>query len=192
MTDENKKIKAVVWDIGGVILTDPEAKNFWQGKEESKKLRRDFGSNKLSIDNFVSKGAKLLNMNKEIFLSSYKKAYFSIKPIKETLKIYEKMRTNKYILSDTNPLHLNFIKENFPKIFKISKKNYFSPELQMRKDSKEIFIYISKDLGLSPKQILFIDNKKEIVDLAGSVGWEAIHFVNLIKLKEDLEKFGVK
>ncbi len=192
MTDEEKKIKAVVWDIGGVILTDPEAENLWQGKEESKKLRKDFGSNKLSIDDFVSKSAKLLNMNKEIFLSSYKKAYFSIKPIKETLKIYEKMRTNKYILSDTNSLHLNFLKENFPNIFKISKRNYFSPEIQMRKDSKEVFEYLSKDLSLAPKQILFIDNKKEIVNFAQSVGFKVIHFVNPIKLKNDLIKLGVK
>lgn len=192
MTDEKDKIKAVVWDIGGVILEDPQVGDFWGDVEGSKKLRKEFGSNKLSIEEFISEGAKILNIDRDKFLSSYKKAYFSIKPIKETLKIYEDMKLNKYILCDTNLLHMNFIKKNFPKIFDISKKNYFSPELKMRKDSKEIFEHLSKDLSLNPKQILFIDNKEEIVDFAQSAGWKVIRYISPIKLKKDLEKFEVK
>jgi len=192
MGKEKSEIKAVVWDIGGVLLEDPKVGDFWKEIEGSKQLRKEFGSNKLSIEKFVLRGAKLLGMTEKNFLSSYKKAYFSIKPIKDSLKIYENMKTNRYILCDTNSLHMDFIKETFPKIFEISKRNYFSPELKMRKDSREIFEYVSKNLDFSPNQILFIDNKKEIVDLARDVGFRVIHYIDSIKLKKDLAKLGVK
>ncbi len=185
-------IKVVVWDLGGVLITDP-ADNFWQNKEGTKELRRDFGSNKLSTEKFVSRGSKLLGINSDDFLHSYKKIYFSVKPVKEVLKIYEDMKTDKYVLSDTNPLQMNcLIKQNYFGILDNSKKNYFSPELGMRKDSKKIFEYLIEDLKLSPQEILFIDNKEKIVELAKSVGLNAIQFVAVKKLKNDLKKFDIK
>ncbi len=185
-------IKAVIWDIGGVILTDPKVGDFWKNKEDSKELRKKFGSNKISIDDFVSEGSKLLGMNEKDFLDSYKKAYFSIEPIQEVLEIYENMKTDKYILSDTNPLHLEFIKKNYASIFNQSKKNYFSPELGLRKDDRKIFEYLIENLKLPPEEVLFIDNKKRIVDLAKETGLNVIHFTNAEKLKEDLEKYNIK
>ena len=186
-----EKIKAAVWDIGGVLLDDPKIGAFWKGINGSEELRNDFASGRLSVEEFISRGAKLLRMPEEDFLSSYKEAYFSVKPMKPSLKIYENMKTNRYILSDTNPLHMKFIRENFPNIFRMSKKNYFSPEIKMMKDSEKVFEYVSGNLNLNPSQILLIDNKDEIIDYAKSAGWNAIHFVDSLELEKDLKKLGV-
>jgi len=185
-------IKAVVWDIGGVLLTDPKIGEFWQNKEGAKELRKEFGLGKLPVQDFVVKGSKLLNLNQNKFLESYKRAYFSIEPIKDTSQIYENMKADKYILSDTNPIHLDFVKKNFPKIFEMSKKNYFFSEIGLRKDSKEVFEFVLEDIGLDSKEILLIDNKREIADLSKNTGWNAIQFVNAEQLKQDLKRYNVK
>ena len=101
------------------------------------------------------------------------------------------MKTNKYILSDTNSLHMKFIRENFSSIFGMSKKNYFSPEIKMMKDSEKVFEYVSDDLNLNPPQLLLIDNKDEIISHAKSAGWNTIHFVSPLELERDLKKLGV-
>lgn len=64
---KNSKIKAVVWDIGGVLLEDPKVGEFWKGKKESKELRKKFGSGKISINDFIKKGSKILNISQKQF-----------------------------------------------------------------------------------------------------------------------------
>ncbi len=185
-------IKAVIWDVGQVLITGLKVEDFWQNKEGAKELRKEFGTGKLSVQDFVLKGSKLLDLDQNKFLELYKKAYLSLRPMNNILEIYRNMETNKYILSDTNPIHLDFVKKNFPKVFEMSKKNYFSSEIGLRKDSKEVFEFISKDIELGPKEILLIDDKKEITDLSKNSGWNAIQFMNAEQLKDELNKLGVK
>jgi hypothetical protein len=40
-------IKAVLWDVGGVLLTDPLLADFWKYAEGSKELRTKFGEVKV-------------------------------------------------------------------------------------------------------------------------------------------------
>ena len=42
-------IKAVIFDIGGVLRENIDVKNFWKNRKESKKIRYDFGTGKLTI-----------------------------------------------------------------------------------------------------------------------------------------------
>ncbi len=184
-------IKAVVWDVGEVLITSPKVESFWKSKEEAKKLRKEFGSGRLPTQEFIVRGSNLLNLDQSKFLEDYKKTYCSLKPMNEVLEIYKNMKTDKHILSDTNPIHLDFVKKNFPKIFEMSKKNYFSSDIGLRKDSEEVFNFVSNDLSLSPKEILLIDDKKAIVDLSKDSGWNAIQFVNTKQLKNELNKMGV-
>jgi len=92
------KIEAIVWDIGGVLIEDPSVNNFWKENPDSKELRELFGTGKISINLFISKGAKMLNMSKEKFLKKYKEVYLSVLIIKEVFDIYQRIQINKYIL----------------------------------------------------------------------------------------------
>ncbi len=181
-------IKAVIWDIGGVLLEDPKINSFWKNTD-SKTLRHKFGCGEISINEFIKQGAKFLNINESDFLKKYKISYFSINIIKDGYNIFKKMKTNKYILSDTNPLHSKYIKENYPELFDLSKKVYLSNEIGFRKNSIEVFEYVIKDLGLNSNEVLFIDNKKEIVHLAKSIGINGIVYTNKNNLIYNLKKY---
>ncbi len=184
-------IKAIVWDIGGVILDDPKVGDFWGHKAGTKELRREFGSNKISLADFVSRGARLLGKSEETFLELYKENYFKIEPIREVYDLYMKIKIDQYILSDTNLLHMNFIKKKYSEMLNISKKRYFSVEIGMRKDNQEVFEHVLKDLRLKAEEVLFIDNKKENVAFAKSLNFSTIHFTDFKNLKKELSDMGV-
>ena len=96
-------IKAVVWDIGGVLIDNPNIRNFWQKKKSSRKLRNEFGSGKLSKKEFIKRGAELLGMSQKKFLEGYKRAYLSMDLIKEGRS--EERRVGKECRSRWSPYH---------------------------------------------------------------------------------------
>jgi len=186
-------IKAVVWDIGGVLIDNPNIRNFWQKKKSSRKLRNEFGSGKLSKKEFIKRGAELLGMSQKKFLEGYKRAYLSMDLIKEGLDAYKKTKVNKYILSDTNPIHGDFLKKNFPQIFKKAKKVFLSYEIKLRKDrdKSEPFKFLAKKLKINPEEILFIDDTSENLENAKKAGIKTVLCDNPKELKNKLEKYRI-
>ena len=183
-------IKAVIWDIGGVLLKNPKYKEFWKDSK-SFDLRRSFSSGKISTKQFIEKGADLLKISGSEFLKKYKSSYFSVRLIYQTYNIFKNIKINNYILSDTNPLNSKHIKKSFPEIFNKCKKVYLSDEIKLRKDSLDIFKFVIKDLKLKPSEILFIDDKKRATDLAKKVGINSITYVSSNNLKLNLKKYNL-
>lgn len=159
-------IKAIVWDIGGVLLEDPMVEDFWKDKSESKELRELFGRGHLSKKEFIKKGSSLLGLSKDKFLNSYSKAYFSIKKIYAVFKLFEMTKGLNYIFSDTNPLHTEFVRKRYPEIFSLARKSFLSHEINKRKGDQEAYRRVISDLNLKPEEILLIDNKQEVLDSA--------------------------
>jgi|GEM_PF-3174784 len=185
-------IKAVIWDIGGVILEDHMVYSFWDNKIGSKQLRQEFGTGEIALKEFIGKGGELFGINEEEFFKRYKEAYYSIKSIALNLELYKQMKIPKYILSDTNQVHAGFIKEFYPEVLILAKKCYLSYEVHMRKDSIDAFNYVIKDLKLLPSEILFIDDKKPHIDFAKDAGMNTIQYNDPEQLKEELNKLNVK
>ncbi len=179
-------IEAIVWDIGGVLIENPDIENFWKGDIESKELREQFGAGKISINQFVSKSAKMLDMSKLKFLRECKKIYFSIKIIEEVFDIYQRIQINQYILSDTNPIHAKYIQANFKQIFRLSKGVFLSNKIKRRKSDIETFEFLIKKIRLKPEQILFIDDTKKHIEKAKSLGINTIYYQNPQQLLEEL------
>jgi len=163
-------IKAVLWDIGGVLLADPKIGEFWGDAKGSKELRHKFGSGKISKEEFIEKASAMLNIKKSEFLNKYAKAYFPINKLDAVVEIYNKNKCKKYLFSDTNPLHLDFIKKRHPEIFKNADGVFLSSELGLRKQDEETYLQIIKKLELNPDEILLIDDKQSILNLAARHG----------------------
>ncbi len=184
-------IKAVVWDIGGVLFKDPKVGNFWGDASGSKELRKEFGSGQISKEEFIKKGARFLKIDEKTFIKRYKETYLCPKKqIKESLEIYKKMKTDKYILSDTNPIFAEGTKDNEKEIYPFAKKVFLSHEIKLRKSDLQTFKFIIKEIGLNPREILFIDNNLEHAKAAKSLGMNSIHYQNPEQLKSDLKRFG--
>lgn len=183
-------IKAILWDIGGVLLTDPAVHDFWKDTKESKELRTSFGEGKLSIEEFVNKGAHLLQVTPDYFKTEYQKIYCSVKEMSAS-NIIGSIKTPQYILSDTNPIHGTFIQKEYEPLLSKFVKTYMSYEIGMRKNSSKVFEYVAKDINIAPEHILFIDNKKELLEYAKKANFQTHLFENTNKLKNWLTKKNV-
>ena len=119
---------------------------------------------------------------------------------KERLNFIQKLaQENNYqliLLSNTNALHINWIKENiaFYEDFKnCFDKFYLSHEIQLRKPDTNIYEFVLKESKLKPEECLFIDDTKENTDAAKKldiITWNidetSEDIINLFAIKEDL------
>jgi len=95
------------------------------------------------------------------------------------LEFIEKLKSeNQYrlfLLSNTNELHIDFIKEQmgalkygrFQNCFEVF---YLSYKMKMRKPDIEIFEFVLKENNLNPEQTLFVDDTKENTESAAQLG----------------------
>jgi len=97
------------------------------------------------------------------------------------------------LLSNTNELHINWVKENIPtyETFKnCFDAFYLSHEIGLRKPDKAIFEFILNNNQLSAKDCLFIDDSKEHILGASKLG---IHTWNIDPKQNDITNlFTVK
>jgi len=97
------------------------------------------------------------------------------------------------LLSNTNELHINWVKENIPtyETFKnCFDAFYLSHEIGLRKPDKAVFEFILNNNQLSAKDCLFIDDSKEHILGASKLG---IHTWNIDPKQNDITNlFTVK
>lgn len=77
------------------------------------------------------------------------------------------------LLSNTNELHINWIKKHIP--FYEAFKNgfdafYLSHEIHLRKPNRDIFEFVLNEHKLSANECLFIDDNKDNINTARSLG----------------------
>ena len=92
-----------------------------------------------------------------------------------------------FLLSNTNDIHINFIKKQMGSRFGRFQNSfevfYLSYEMKMRKPDKEIFEFVLEENHLIPKESLFVDDTKENTETAANLG---IKTWNLQVGKEDI------
>jgi len=181
-------IRALVFDIGGVLVKNPNYKEFWKNSVGSEKLRGLFGEGKISKKEFIKRGAKIKGLSKTTFLREYRRHYHQGKLIKPVFEFYQRTNLDKYILSDTNPIHLEYIKSNFKEILTTSKKNF----LNLRKENISTYKKIIRSIEIPPKEVLLIDDKAHIIKMARAAEMDAILFTNTSKLRKDLKLRSVQ
>lgn len=92
-------------------------------------------------------------------------------------KIARIKRFKIFLLSNTDPVHINFIDKNFPFV-KLFKKRVLSYKVKSIKPQKKIFIHMLEKYRLQPSKTLYIDDIKENVLVAEALGMKAIHYKN--------------
>ena len=92
------------------------------------------------------------------------------------------------LLSNTNPLHFEYALSTFP-ILNLFDKWILSHEVGFKKPAVEIFLKAMEWASVPPTKILFIDDIKEHVEVAASVGMQAIHFTSAQQLVRELSRY---
>ncbi len=99
-----------------------------------------------------------------------------------------------FLLSNTNDLHITFVKETMGIVRYKRFKNcfeqfYLSHEIHMRKPNTNIYEYVLAQNGLQANETLFIDDTKENTESAALLG---IKIWNLIVGQEDITELTNK
>jgi len=89
------------------------------------------------------------------------------------------------LLSNTDPLHFNYILSKFS-IVKAFDKWILSYEVGFKKPAVEIFQRAIEWASVEPQKILFIDDVKTHIDVAVFLGMHGIHFLSAEQLKKEL------
>lgn len=184
-------IKAVIFDIGGVLRENIDIGDFWKNKKQSEKLRQDFGTGKLSIREFIRRASKLLDIPEKDFVREYKKAYGKLKLKIDVFKIFKEIKERKYFLTDTNPLHTMYEKKEYGQIFKKADMVFLSQKMGFRKNDIRAFRYVFKRIKFKPEETVIIDDSQGNLDNARKIGMKTILFKNAKQLKRDLKRLGI-
>jgi putative hydrolase of the HAD superfamily len=99
-----------------------------------------------------------------------------------------------FLLSNTNDLHIEFVKNSVGIPFFTEFKNcfeqfYLSHEINLRKPDPEIYEFVLQSNQLSPDETLFVDDLKENTDSAKLLG---IHVWNLNPATENVTELFEK
>lgn len=91
----------------------------------------------------------------------------------------------------TNANHIFFTTKlyiKYPYFTSLFDDIIISSEVKMLKPNKDIFLYTLEKINKRPEEILFIDDTKENVEVAESLGIQGIVYTGVEELKRELEK----
>lgn len=95
-----------------------------------------------------------------------------------------------YLLSNTNPLHFQYIKEYYP-LLRHFRRCILSYEVGSRKPEPGIFQALIREMGYPPERCLYLDDLLPFVETARTHGLVAWHFVSPRDFKEQLSREGL-
>jgi len=94
------------------------------------------------------------------------------------------------LLSDTDPIHWNFIRQRWPWIGRI-KYPTLSYQLGVMKPNRAIYLAAAAHVKVPPQQCLYIDDLQANVDGAHAIGMRAVLFENIDGLTQKLNDLGL-
>ena len=196
-------IKNVIFDLGNVLVKA----DFYKVREKllqngiseeefmdvfarSNKIQMEFESGIINIEQFLDTCIELLNgaVSKEIFIECFNGMFDEITEMKEFLANLAGSRKYKiYLLSNTNPLHFEYILEKYNYVNLI--ENFLlSYKLGCLKPESYIYEKVIRENNLIPEETVFIDDLEENCQSAGKLGIKTIQYKNYEDFIKDFNK----
>lgn len=198
-------IKAIIFDYGNVIssfdnLLFLEEISKYTGNtalELHNKIyvetdfMRQFETGLISTDEFFNSTVKLcsLEISKEQFVNAFTGIF---KPIQKTHDIIRKLKPayKLGLLSNTSEWDFEYeIKRN--DIFNLFNTVSVSFQVRSMKPEKKIYLDALSKLKLRPDECVYIDDIREYVDAASTIGINSIHYTSHENMVESLRRSNV-
>lgn len=196
-------IKAIISDLGKVIVDYDHNICFDKLIVSNPNLSKEFISDTLKTDiiaydkGMISEKTFLNNaktkLNLSISLNEIKTIWENIFTLdKDMLELMNKLKAHHplFLLSNTNQTHFDFIMKTFPQI-DIFNGYFLSHKIHAMKPEPQIFTKTLNTIGISPNEVIFIDDMQDFINGASSIGINAILFKNISQLKDELIKKGI-
>jgi putative hydrolase of the HAD superfamily len=205
MGDGKEGIEVILYDLGNVILPfnhhqiaeklsrSARRKEFQDPKklfsylfDLQKGVVNRFDAGKVSSQEFFQSLKETLGLSLSFpeFIPIWSDIFIEDQGVSQII-LSQKGSWRLGLLSNTDPLHFNYILSKFP-IVKAFDKWILSYEVGFKKPAVEIFRAAIAWASAEPQQILFIDDVKTHVDAAVSLGMHGIHFLSAEQLKKEL------
>ena len=200
-----KLIEVIVFDLGGVIVNvnfksplgvlfdnSGAPGNTIRNDSNISKLTRQYDKGEISAEDFHQKIIKHLGI--ELSFDEFRRASNeAIEPGDSGMDNLVKTLSTKYqlaILSNTNPVHFEHIKENYP-IIGLFEHISVSYEMGAIKPDVEAYEKLMLATSKLPSQHLFIDDRIENISAAREIGMDGIHYESIKGLLEALRERGI-
>lgn len=199
-------IKALFWDVGGVLLTNgwdrrsrqdaaEEFKLDWEDFEDRHELVVGrFETGRLSLDRYLDR--TIFYRPREFGKEEFRSYMFAqSKPIEGTLEVVGRLaRSGRYLLGTLN----NESRElNLYRIEHFGLRNYFSifmssSFLGVKKPEDDMF-RLALDLSQhEPAECIFVDDRELNLECAARSGLQTLQFKNANQLDQDLHQAGLQ
>ena len=198
-------IRALFWDIGGVLLT-----NAWDRTERTEALQHfgldeaefhdrhemvvsSFERGKITLDEYLDRTVfyRERPFTREIFRDVM---YSLSKPLPDALEFARSIAaTGKYFIGTINneSRELNYYRiEHFElrKIFRVFISSCF---VGLRKPEREIYRLALETTQIPAEECCFIDDRALNLECAAKLGMHTIQMKNVNQLREDLSALGI-
>jgi putative hydrolase of the HAD superfamily len=200
------EIRAVFWDVGGVLLTNAwdhtqrmAALEHFRLDEEEFHSRHEmvvssFERGKISLDEYLDR--TVFYRNRPFTREQFRDYMFSLsQPMPEVLAFARALAdSGKYFMGTINneSRELNLFrieKYGLRVIFRLFVSSCF---VGLRKPESGIYRLAIETTQISPEQCCFIDDRELNLECAGKLGMRTIQMQTLEQLREELGRLGVQ
>ena len=110
---------------------------------------------------------------------------------RDVVWVVERLRARHRLLAltNTNELHLAYLKAAVPSL-SLFEAVIASCEVGLRKPDPQIYFLALERAGVRPQEVVYIDDRPELVDAGRSVGVVGVRFENSQQLEHDLRQIG--
>jgi len=182
-------IKALLFDLGGVVLTVDFGKVFRSWAQLSP-LDEAQISSRFKIDEPYEQHERGL-IDASVFFEHQRRALqltgsddelargwnaiFETE-ITQSIEAIDTVRSRLpvYGFSNTNRTHQLYWEKHFPRVHATFEKMYVSSEIGLRKPDAEAFHYILNDISVQPDELLFFDDSIENIEGASKLGIQTV------------------
>lgn len=199
-------IEAVIFDLGRVLLAIDNrllTERLFKGldaadsQQIARRTMRDpamiaFNSGKISPEEFFERMRRPYRLDMEY--EDFQKLWCAIFSPMEGIEDLVRSLGGRYtlgLLSDTDPLHWNFVITAYPWIAACFPKPTLSYKLGVMKPGPAIYLAAARHVQTPPDGCLYIDDLEDNVLGARAVGMTAIRFENVPQLKEALNHLNL-
>jgi FMN phosphatase YigB (HAD superfamily) len=206
MNQKSNMIKDIFFDIGNVLIDiHPEdCIQYWADSADltkgeiikafSNDLHNAYEIGKITNNDFFYSFKNALPqpccLKKSDFWRGWNKLLGKEKHTVEILKLLS-LDYNIWLLSNTNPKHINNNLKLSSTFFEFVKGAIYSFEVGVRKPDPTIFENALKLSRSGSSKTLFIDDLIENIQIAKKLGWKAIHYENDNLLQDQLTFLGI-
>jgi putative hydrolase of the HAD superfamily len=199
------RIKALFWDVGGVLLSNAWDRSQREAALEHFKLDEEefadrhemvvssFERGKIGLDDYLER--TVFYRNRPFSRDDFKQYMFSLsQPDQDALSLARELSAaGKYLMGTINnesrDLNLYRIEKfGLRLIFRLFVSSCF---VGLRKPESDIYRMALEVSQQAPEECCFIDDRSINLEAAKRLGMHAIEMDNTAQLREDLKKLGV-